>query len=549
LALSLGALGTWQFHIALFSSGFDLFPGDQGDARSYVYIAEHWYQFLLGHGELLSPSMFHPVKGSLGYADPKAGHALLYSLLRLADFDMFSALAVPIVLFSFLNFLACFILLNRVLHFNAVASCVGAIFFAFNSPRLNHPGHLSLQPVLFLPLVAIFVVQFVRNAAALNQKKALRLLLLAALSLDLQLVTALYPGWFFIFWSFLFLVLSFSFPATRLFLLATIRRFWPALIGGATVFFAGLLPLALIYLPVARSVGPRPYHLVSPLIPEFWSLLIMGERNYIWGRISAALWQMHPLSSTEHNIGIGLIPSVAWLAISAWAIWMLKKSATGHLTLPRKPSELPNPEMNDLSLSVAILATNLFYLIGMKYWNDISPWYYVYQFFPGANGFRSVARYVTVLALPMGVAFAFVVHLALEKISAQKKILLRWCLTCAVFMLASFGLAEQFGRAAAFSKSAATARLDKLAAKLPDNCSSFYVVAAPVRRPGKYEYQIDAMLVSIMRGVPTLNGYSGHVPPGWSLREVEAPDYEENVKRWIDLHDLDGHICQLEIGE
>jgi len=422
------------------------------------------------------------------------------------------------------------------------------MFFAFNSPRLNHPGHFNVQPALFLPLAVIFVIEFGRNAANLNQKRAFRLLLLAALSLDLQLLTALYPGWFFIFWSFLFLVLSFSFPATRSFSLALIRRFWPAFIGGAAVFFVGLLPLVFVYLPVARSVGPRPYHVVSPLIPEFWSFLIMGDRNYVWGRISAALWRMHPLSSTEHNIGIGLVASVAWLAISVWAIWIVARDTKKHIALNENPLAT-NSEMNYLFLSLAILATDLFYLIGMKYWNDISPWYYVYQFFPGAKGFRTVARYVTVLTLPMAIAFTFAMHIGLQKIATQKMLLVRLSLTCALFVVVSFGLFEQFGRAMAFSKSAEMARLDKLAVKLPDNCSSFYVAAAPVRRPVKYEYQIDAMLISIMRGVPTLNGYSGNVPPGWSLREVEAPDYEENVRKWIKLHNLDGHICRLEIGD
>ncbi|MCI0562918.1 MAG: hypothetical protein MN733_30930, partial [Nitrososphaera sp.] len=231
LVLTLGALGTYQFHIALFSSGFDLFPGDRGDARSFVYLAEHWHQALLGHGELLSPGMFYPVKGSLGYTDTFVAQALPYSLLRFAGFDMFSALAVPVILLNFLNYISCFILLNRVLHFNLIASCVGALFFAFNSPKLNHPGHFNLQPALFLPLVVIFIIQFGRNAANLTQKKAFWLLSLASLFLNLQLVTALYPGWFFIFWSFLFLMLAFCFPATRFFILGIIRRFWPALIG------------------------------------------------------------------------------------------------------------------------------------------------------------------------------------------------------------------------------------------------------------------------------------------------------------------------------
>jgi hypothetical protein len=322
LALILGALGTWRFHIdiALFSSGFDLFPGDRGDARAFVYLAEHWYQVLQGHGDLLSPGMFYPVKGSLGYTDTLVAYALPYSLLRMAGFDMFSALEVPVILFNFLNYITCFILLNRVLHFNSIASCAGAMFFAFNSPKLNHPGHFNIQPALFLPLAVIFVIQFGRHAANLTQKKALWLLSLACLCLDLQLVMALYPGWFFIFWSFLFLVLTFSFPTTRFFILGIIRRFWLALIGSAIVFFLGSLPLLLVCLRTIQSVGWRPYGLVSPLIPEFWSLLIMGDRNYIWGRLSAALWRMHPLSSTEHNVGIGLVLSVAWLAISVWAI-------------------------------------------------------------------------------------------------------------------------------------------------------------------------------------------------------------------------------------
>jgi len=475
--------------------------------------------------------------------------ALPYSLLRLAGFDMFSALAVPVVLLNFLNYLACFILLNRALHFNAMASCVGAMFFAFNSPKINHPSHFNLQPVLFLPLAMIFLIQFGRNEADLTQKKAFCLLSLAALFLNFQLATSLYPGWFFIFWSFLFFVLALSFPRTRFFVVGIAKKFWPALTGSAAVFLLGLLPLLLIYLPVVQSVGPRPYRLVNALIPEFWSLLLMGNGNYVWGRLSAALWRTYPLSSPEHNIGIGLVPSMAWVAVSVWAVWTVKKYAEGRITSDQNRLEATSFEMKYLFLSLAILAAGLFYVIGMKYWNDGSPWRLVYLYFPGASGLRTVARYVTFLSLPMAIAFAFVVHRGMQRIALQKNPRMGMCMAAAMFAVITFGLLEQFGRTAAFSKSAEIAWLDKLAARLPESCSSFYVVAGPVRRPMKYEYQIDAMLVSVMRGVPTLNGYSGYVPRGWSLREVEAPDYEEKVKKWIDLHKLGGHICRLEIGE
>lgn len=549
LVLVLGALGTCLFHIALFPSGFDYFPGDRGDARAFVYIAEHWYQALQGHADLLSPGMFYPVKGTLGYTDTFLTQALPYSLLRAAGLDMFSALTVPVVLLNFLTYITCFILLYRVLRFNVIASCVGAFFFAFNSPKLNHPGHFNLQPALFLPLVVIFIVQFGRDTANLTQKKAFWLLSLAVLSLDLELLTSLYQGWFFIFWSFLFLVLALCVPAARTFILGIIRRFWPALAGSAIVFLLGIIPLLLVYLPVREAVGSRPYGLVSPLIPEFWSLLLMGSGNYVWGNVSAAIWRMHPLLSTEHYVGIGLVPTVAWLAILAWSVWIVKKYANEHITLNMNRLEGTNPGTNYLFLSLVVLATSLLYLIGMKYWNDGSPWRFIYLYFPGAKGFRTVTRYVMVLSLPMAIAFAFMVQNGMQKISAQKKAPVRVFLTAAMIAVVSFGLFEQFGHNAAFSKSAEIAWLSKLAARLPENCSSFYVAAGPVRRQVKYEYQIDAMLVSVMRRVPTLNGYSGHVPPGWALREVEAPGYEENVREWINRNNIKGRICRLEVGE
>src|SRR5712692_9421058 len=65
LALTTGALGTWQVYHFQFSSGFDLFPGPRGDTRLTAYLVEHWYQVLSGHAALFSPAMFYPVKGTI----------------------------------------------------------------------------------------------------------------------------------------------------------------------------------------------------------------------------------------------------------------------------------------------------------------------------------------------------------------------------------------------------------------------------------------------------------------------------------------------------
>ncbi len=208
LAILIGAAGTIQFHLPQFASRFDLFPGDRGDGRLVTFLVEHWYQVVKGNNSWLSPPMFYPVKGTIGYADLMIGHAFPYTILRAIGLDMFHASELAIILLNFANFFVCYVLLRKILKFNNFASCAGALFFAFNSPKLVQLGHLQLQTLIFLPLAIIFVVLFAREGETMSRLKAFILLSLAALSLDLQLMTGFYAGWFFIFWCFLFLVIA-----------------------------------------------------------------------------------------------------------------------------------------------------------------------------------------------------------------------------------------------------------------------------------------------------------------------------------------------------
>src|SRR2546426_1479090 len=274
LALAVGALGTWQVYHFQFSSGFDLFPGPRGDTRLTAYLVEHWYQVLSGHAALFSPAMFYPVKGTLGYSDLYLAYVPIYPLLRLWGYDIFLALGLTVIVLNYFNFISCFILLNRVLRFNAIASCTGAMFFAFNNPKLAQTDHLQLQPVFLLPIIVGLVLVFFLEARSLTEKKAFGLLALAALCLNLQLFTSFYIGWFFVLWCFLMLVVSFAFRRTRFLILGAIRGLWPAVIGGMIVFVLGFVPFLLVYLPTVRSVGW--YGILPQYIPEIRSYLLMA---------------------------------------------------------------------------------------------------------------------------------------------------------------------------------------------------------------------------------------------------------------------------------
>lgn len=553
MAIFVGLFGIWQFQLPQFASRFDVFPGDRGDGRLVPFLLEHWYQVIKGNNSWLSPPMFYPVKGTLGYADLLVAYALPYSTLRAIGLGIFEASNFTVLLLNFLNYLVCFVLLKKVLRLNLPASCAGAFFFAFNSPKLVQLGHLQLQPLIFLPLALIFVLLFAQQAKEIDQRKAFILLSMAALCLDFQLLTGFYPAWFFIFWCGLFLLLAFLFKPTRDFILSLLRRFWRAALGAITVFVLGLIPFLIVYVPILREFGGRPFDEVRDLIPRFWSLFLMGQRNYLWSGLYDAVLRAYPMHP-ELQIGIGLVPSLAWVAVTGFATWLVINNRAEKPTRDSQTvaSELTQSRANQMFLALLILSTTLFYLLGMRYWQGYSPWKLVHAVVPGASGVRAVARYVLFLALPMSIAFSFMIQFAVNRISSVKDLTRQRILLAGLVLTVAFGLFEQLARKEGFNGypiKAETAYLNKLASALPADCTSFYVAVGPDGKRNAFEYQIDAILVSVLRDIPTLNGYSGQLPRGWPLWEVQGADYETYVKKWIEDKKLDGNICRLVIDE
>jgi hypothetical protein len=534
LALLLGVAGTIQYHSQQFFSGFDTFFGDRGDVRGFVYFCEHWYQSILGKASLLSPGIFYPTKRTLAYSDLLFGFAAPYSFFRALGFSMFSSVEIVIILSTFLSYCAAFLLLYRILGLGLAPSCAGAMFFAFNSPKFHQTTHLQLQYVLLLPLIFALVITFAKRIETIDQKRAAVLLSLAALCLNLQLATTFYFAWFFVVWSVLFLLLALAFSSSRLFIVAACRKFWPALIAGAVVFLLGFISLLLLYLPAMRLGTWYQYDFVSEMIPDWKAVLSMGDGNYLWGGLYRALMpEPRPSTWGELMVGIGLVPSLAWIALTVSSVWFIKgrgKETTGTLFL-----------------AIMILATSIFYLIGFKYMGH-SPWNFIYQYFPGAGAIRAVSRYVVFLTLPVSIAFAYGLHKALEFASTQRK----QALTIVVLVIAAFGVFEQFGiprvNGAGFSKSIEESYLKTMAARLPKDCTAFYVAPGPHANHVTPEYQYDAMLISAISRVKTLNASSSQFPRDWNMYFVKNPDYESNVKNWIESQRIFGKVCRLELA-
>jgi hypothetical protein len=304
-------------------------------------------------------------------------------------------------------------------------------------------------------------------------------------------------------------------------------KFRRAVIIGAVVFLVGFIPILLIYLPAVRVSTWYRFDFVMEMIPNWRALLSMGDGNFVWSWFyKRIVGDPRPSTWGELMVGIGLVPSLAWIAFTVASVWLIKKG-----------------DVSRVFLGVMILATSIFIVLGFKAGGH-SLWQYIYHYFPGGGAIRAVSRYMIFLTLPMSIAFAYGLQKALELASTRG-------LRIAVLLIAAFGVFEQFGvpriNGAGFSTKVEETYLKTTAAKLPGDCEALYVAPGPHANHATAEYQYDAMMISAFSRVKTLNASSSQFPRDWGFYFFKNPDYESKVKEWIDSQKISGKVCRLEL--
>jgi hypothetical protein len=58
---------------------------------------------------------------------------------------------------------------------------------------------------------------------------------------------------------------------------------------------------------------------------------------------------------------------------------------------------------------------------------------------------------------------------------------------------------------------------------------------------------IDAMRLSQRLGIPTVNGYSGGGPAGWTLGNVWEPQYVDKIRSWLRDRGEAGPLCLYDV--
>jgi len=546
VAGSFAAIGAWivgmllQFHPILLS-GLSRMQSDWGDTRLNNYILEHGYRWLTGvpgHERFWSPPVFFPAPNTAAYSDVLLGVAPFYWPWRLVGFQPDTAFQLWLLTIGTLNFLSALLLFSRGFRCRPVASAIGAMLLSFAAVRTAQVMHAQLiahfyLAIAILALLEIFEPEPELRAGVTVVEPRTPWVLIFALACVGQIYSSYYYGWYLCFALLIAAIWAIAMPGTRRRFLLTVRANLRAILASAVGAALLLAPLAQHYLQAEHQVGTRKFIVVETMLPRIQSWAYQGPDSWLYGWL-ATRDAFHNLPMEhEQRLGLGL----ATIVCAGLGLWFGRRRRAVQFAVL-------------VPLTMAILAT--------EWPGGLAPWHAIYLFVPGAAALRAVSRIGVALVFPAALGVALLVDSitrvrrippsrtagVLRRRDRRTRALL------AVLVIAVV-VAEQVQQPKWYDKNEGRARVLRVANGIGADCGAFlYTTTGGNDDP--WHYHADAMWASMMRGIPTLNGYSGNQPPRWTFYDIRVPTQyldsvvSDSVSRWATRWRIDpARICRV----
>ncbi|WP_156128488.1 hypothetical protein [Luteibacter sp. 9133] len=480
-------VGFW-FVPTAHTCGFKCVPGDLGDARFNSVILEHFFRWLTGQdASLQSPPFFYPMPGALAFSDNHWGTAWIYSIYRAVGLDRYEAFDAWYLTGYLANFIVCHCALRR-LRFSSQASALGAFAFAFALPVIATHGHAQLTYRFLVPIGLLLWQRF-------RETGGWRWLGWLALAVAAQFYVAIYLGYF-------MLLLIAAWAVAQWIVDGFGPRQWfgqwarwsqPAarseLIGSLAMSICAFAALALLmqpYLHYSKLYGfGRAPDEIATMLPRAQSYLLADISTFWEGLSSRYITSvpMRPEQQMFFGVGItglalfGVVRSAnkaRWVALGAFlALVILTLNLGGH--------------------SIYLLVARM----------------------PGLASIRAVSRIGVVMAMPL----AFLVATGVD---AARKSANPWRILAALLAVAM--VSESIATWTIKIDIAQTRqRMERLRNRLPSPLPAHAVIFNPLTPDvAFYDSELDGVVLSQDLGMPTLNGYSGNIPPGYDPKAGDS---------------------------
>jgi hypothetical protein len=512
-----------MFH-PMILSGLAMVQTDAGDPRQTNYVLEHTYQWISGnplHARFWDLPIFFPVSNTASYTDILLGFAPPYWLFRLLGVLPDTAFQLWIMFASALNYLTCYFLLRRFLGMSVLSAVGGAYVFAFAGMRVSMLNCPPLLPQFFsLCAIAFLFAIFQRpdtTERVVSENVSWKIGLFFG-SVVLQAYAGFYLVFFLVFGLLVTLVCALFIRDARRRLIETIRANIGVLAIACVASAIALSWMGYHYLISRLVFGPRPWAEIQAMLPQVTSWVNMGSANWLYGWITAHMDLPKLPDGPEQRLGPGLIT----FAVAAFGFWRMRDRVWGRIAI---------------GVFLAALLLSLLYPGG---W---TPWKIVARVIPGAGAIRCVSRIALLLLVPLSLAVAA----GLQGIRTRS-VVVALCLIMAL---------EQAQTTTAYDKQALRDRVQTVADVVPTGYKAFYFVTSPPETHKEepwFELQLDGMWAELLTHVPTVNGFSGQIPPDWGpLGELTIHSRWDlllarvNLFKWADLFGMSPRdLCLVE---
>lgn len=469
-------------------NGFEMVPGDLGDARLNNYFLENIYLFLIGKSQsLIHLNFFSPFPYVLGFSDNLFGASPVYVFFRGLTGEFDTAFQYWFYLGYIFNYFAAYFGL-RMLKVSSVAAIFGAIIFAFALPVDAQMNHAQMGYRFTIPFAMAYFYLYLETAS-------IQKLLHSVFWLVWTFYCSIYMGVFTTFFLALLPIIFFLVNGIggNNFIEIYRNEFTELstknIIAYGIIFLMLMLMMVLLMYPYLKASSlygfKRSYAEVLPMIPQIKSYLI-SDFSLLWGEKSRAInipirW--------EHQLFIGFIPSL--LLFASLLIGGVRKKMI-YLVF------------------FGAMALSIFLTLRFGE-SQISAWYLLSKF-PLLNSIRAIGRNILVLLFPIAVLCSLTIEYLVQKKSRFYRAL--------IFLLFAGLLAEivAVSTFSAMSKNEWRVRLieqEKIFPKGTDHDSILFFSQKSGDTP--WAAELDAMWIALLHSRSTLNGYSGNFPGGFQM--------------------------------
>jgi hypothetical protein len=465
-------------HYPMLLSGLSRMQADPGDTRFNGYLLEHSFRWLTSHDanrSLWSPPFFYPHTNVLAYSDLMISFAPLYWIWRVCGVAPDTAFQFWMISVTAVNYALAYWWLRSCLGTRPLAGALGAIIVAAGAPRITQLGHQQLLCQMYL-LLAIIALHRIFTA---NKNRRWWIAVFGGC------VVAQFWGGFY---NGFFLVLLMGIAAIAALFWQRARQPMLKVVcsnGGFIAFIVAVMGLLLLlpavhYLAELREMGGHDYSReIVPMLAPPAAWIYPGPFSVVYQWFWRFPWFAGLPLPVEQSLGVGLFTTV----VAMCGLWTNRR----------------NPAVVLLAVcGVAIIALTIVI-------NGHSAWRFIYRFVPAAGAIRAPARMGLWLLLPIAAGVAMFVDWLERRPVANMRLVALVAICC---------IAEQIVSPPSFDKAMMHDRAARIAAAIPPSAKAFYCTSSDPAADVN-TIQLDAMWASLIANVPTVNGYSGHVPVGW----------------------------------